>query len=222
MEQAEALTQGITPPQIDVRSLTPPTRRAERLAVLWVFVTVAVALLLGWALMSAVTSQTAEYNDGQIAFKYPARWVVAQDDDGNAMVRNPASPSPLFSDRVVVVHAPAPSGGLPAASPLAEAATAWTLRRSQSLDSFRNLATEDGLTVAGQPAMRVEYVYVADPAAELGRPGVPVVVRGSDYILLTGDDMTVLAGQAADASWEGFAPALARIVNEVRLEPATP
>lgn len=222
MEQVEAIAPGAVQPQIDARSLTPPTRRAERLAVLWVFVTVAVALLLGWALMTAVTGRTAEYNDGQVGFRYPAAWVAAQDEDGNAMVRNPSSASPLFSDRVVVVHAPASRSGLPAASPLVEAATAWTLGRSQALDSFRNLATQDGLTVAGQPAMRVDYVYVADPAAELGRPGVPVVVRGSDYILLAGDDMTVLAGQAADTGWEAFAPTLAQIVDEVRLEPATP
>ncbi len=222
MQQAEATTPGVVQPPADVRSLTPPTRRAERLAVLWVFLTVAVALLLGWALMTAVTGRTVVYSDGQISLRYPAAWVVGQDEDGNTLMRNSASASPAFSDRMIVIHMPAPSSGLPAASSLAEAVTAWTLSRSQALSSFRNLATVDGLTVAGQPAMRVDYVYIADPAAELGRPGVPVVVRGSDYVLLAGDQMTVLAGQAADAGWEAFAPLLARIVASAGLEPLNP
>lgn len=218
MAQADVTASGLAPAQIDSRSLTPPTRRAERLAVLWVFLTVAVALLLGWALMTAVKGRTVAYSDGQISLRYPAGWVATQDEDGNAVLRNPASASPAFGERLMVVHMAAPSSGLPAASPLAEAVTAWTLSRSQVLSSFRNLATVEGLTVAGQPAMRVDYVYIADPAAELGRPGVPVVVRGSDYVLLVGDQMTVLGGQAVDASWEAFAPVLTRIVESVGLE----
>lgn len=220
MEQSVAALQSPPPSTPDYRALTPPTPRAERLAVLWTLLTLAIALFLGWALMLAVTTRTATFSDDQISLQYPAQWTAGADDEGNAVLRNLTSASLRFEERVTVVHAEAPSSGLPAASPLAEAATAWTLSRSQLLPSFRNLATADGLTVAGQPAMRVDYAYVADPTAALGRPGVPVVVRGSDYLFLVGDQMHVISGQSAEANWSTFEKTLAKIVASVRLNPA--
>jgi len=213
MEQVQSTFGNLVNDQVTAGELTPPTTRALRLSNLLVLATVAVALLLGLALRAAVESRTSQYADTLVRFKYPARWIVAQDEDGNPAVRNPNSASKLFNDRVVVTHTAVPSSGLPGGSPLAEAATAWTLSRSASLDTFRNLATTDGLTVAGQPAIRMDYVYVADPAANLGRPGVPIVVRGSDYVLITGDQLTVLTGQANSASWDEFEPSFTRIMN---------
>lgn len=204
----------------DVRALTPPTPRAERLSVLLVLATVAVALLLGWALKAAVQGRTSLFSDGVVTLAYPAAWVASQDEEGQALLRNPRALSSLFAEQVRVTHRPRPTGGPPGASPLAEATTAWTLSLAQELNSFRNLATEEGLTVDGQPAMQVTYAYVADPAAALGRPGIPVVVRGSDTILVVGDTMTVLTGQAAQENWAAFEPVLAKVIASVRLASA--
>lgn len=220
MEQLQAAPSGAELPAVDARRLTPPTPRAERLSVLLVMVTVAVALLLGWALKSAVQGRTALYSDGVVRLAYPAAWVVSQDEEGQALLRDARAASSLFDRQVRVTHRPRPASGLPGASPLTEAATAWTLSRAQELNSFRNLATEEGLTVDGQPAIRVTYAYVADPAAALGRPGIPVVVHGSDTILVVGDTMTVLTGQAAQEDWAAFEPALAKILASVRLASA--
>ncbi|MCS6844291.1 MAG: hypothetical protein NZ528_08215 [Caldilineales bacterium] len=220
MEQDATALQRLTQPTLDYRALTPPTPRAERLAVLWTLLTLALALFLGWALMLAVNSRTATFSDPQLSLQYPAGWAAGTDDEGNAVFRNLGSESLRFHERITVIHAEAPSSGLPAASPLAEAATAWTLSRSQALSSFRNLATVDGLTVADQPAIRVDYAYVADPTAALGRPGVPVVVRGSDYLFLVGNQMHVISGQATEADWSAFEKTLAKVVASVRLNPA--
>lgn len=217
MEQVQTTLNKVARPTIDKRAITPPTAQAQRLSVLLVLATVAVALLLGWALKAAVQGRTAAYSDDQVSFRYPATWVTAQDDLGNAMVRNPNSASQVFNDRVLVSHDTAPKSGLPGGSPLADAATAWTLNRSQILDTFRNLATQDGLTVAGQPAIRVDYAYVADPQAALGRPGAPVVVRGSDVLFLVGDQLIVISGQADATQWAGFQPRFSKIVDTVAL-----
>lgn len=217
MEKLDATWDRMSQPQIDSRTLTPPTAGAQRLANLLVIVTLAVALLLGWALKTAVEGRTQTYSDDQITFAYPATWVVDQDLDGNPMLRNPQSASRLFNDRVVVIQGDVPSSGLPAGSPLVDAATSWTLKRSSALDSFRNLSSEDGYTVAGQPAIRVNYAYVADPAAVLGRPGVPIVVKGSDLVIITGDRLTVLSGQSREADWAAFEPRFLKILEGVTL-----
>lgn len=194
-----------------------PTAGSQRLANLLVIVTVCLALLLGWALKTAVEGRTQTYSDDQVTFAYPATWVVDQDMDGNPTLRDPQSASRLFNNRLVVVHADVPSSGLPASSPLADAATAWTLKRSSALDNFRNLSTEDGYTVAGQPAIRVDYAYVTDPAAALGRPGVPIVVKGSDLLIITGDRLTVLSGQSREADWAAFESQFLEILENAAL-----
>lgn len=204
-------------PKIDSRALTPPTTRAQRISALLVILTLAAALLLGWALKAIVEDRTSSFDDGTIAFAYPAAWVVDQDLDGNAMVRDPGSTSKVFNSRAVVYHGQLPDTGLPGGSPLADAATAWTLKRSTALELFRNLATQEAGIVAGQPALRIDYVYVADPATELGRPGIPVVVRGSDFVLLTGDELTVIAGQSSMEDWAAFELRLAEVLGSAAL-----
>jgi len=215
MESTDATLSATVQPTIDPRALTPPTAQAQRVANLWVIATVAVALLLGWGLMAVVTGRTASYQDAHVAFHYPATWVVDQDDLGNPMVRNPQSATKLFNDRVLVIQGEMPRGGLPGGSPLNQAATAWTLNRSKVLSTFRNLTSQDGLTVAGQPAIRVDYAYVADPASALGRPGIPVVVRGSDYLLAVGEKLLVISGQGDAQHWDAFQPQLQRIIDSV-------
>lgn len=213
MEQVETTLEGIVQPKIDRRALTPPTPAAERRANLLVIVTVLVALVAGWVLMTVITGRTGVYRSDQLTFHYPATWLVGEDDEGHLMLWDPNARSQVFSNRVVVINEPAPTGGLPGSSPLAEAATTWTLRRSRILDSFRNLATEEGYTVAGLPAIRMDYAYVADPSATLGRPGIPVVVRGSDLIVLSDDRLIVLSGQARASDWEDFEPQFLKIVR---------
>lgn len=214
MQQTQAAT-----PRIDPRALTPPTASAERTANLLVLIVVALALGLGWGLKVYVDSRTAIFSDPVLAFAYPATWVTDQDDDANPMVRNPHSGPTLFNSRLAVIHSAAPKSPLPDGSPLADAATAWALKRSTALSTFRNLATLDRdpatdqpLTLAGQPAIRVDYAYVADPGTALGQPGIPIVVRGSDYVTLIGDQLTVLSGQASADSWQAFEPQLRKIV----------
>ncbi len=212
MEQLEATLDNFTQPVLDQRAMTPPTRRAQQIANLLVIGVLIIALLLGWWLMVSVESRTSVYSDPTIRFAYPAGWVAGQDADGNPLLRDPQSASQLFNSRIVIIHSEPAGRGLPGSSPLAEAATAWTLGRSASLDTFRNLSTEDGYSVAGQPAIRVDYAYVADPAASLGRPGLPIVIRGSDLLILTGDTMTVLAGQTRSGDWAGFESQFLEIV----------
>lgn len=220
MEQTQTAAASQT--RIDPRALTPPTAGAERTANLLVLVVLALALGLGWGLKVYVENQSADFSDPSLAFAYPATWVADKDDDDHAMVRDPNGGPTLFNNRIVVIHSPAPTSSLPGSSPLADAATAWSLKRATALSTFRNLATLDRdpttdqpLTVAGQPAIRVDYAYVAEPGMALGQTGVPIVVRGSDYVILSGDQLTVLSGQASAEHWQTFEPQLGKIIASV-------
>ena len=210
-------------PGIDPRALTPPTAGAERAANLLVLLVVALALGLGWELKFFVENRTAIYSDPTLTFSYPVTWVMDKDDDDNPMVRDPKSGSAIFNNRLVVVHSAVSKNSLPAGSPLADAVTSWALKRANALSTFRNLATLDRdpvtdqpLTIAGQPAIRVDYAYVAEPGTALGQPGVPIVVRGSDFVTLNGDQLTVLSGQASADQWQAFEPQLRKIIAGVK------
>ena len=221
MEQTQAAA--TDQPRIDPRALTPPTAGAERAANLLVLFVVALALGLGWGLKFYVENRMATYSDPAVTFSYPATWVTDKDEDDYPMVRDPKSGRTLFNDRLVVIHTAAPKSNLPTGSPLADAATSWALKRATALTTFRNLATLDRdpvtdkpLTVAGQPAIRVDYAYVAEPGTALGQPGLPIVVRGSDFVTLNGDQLTVLSGQASAEQWQAFEPQLQKIIAGVK------
>lgn len=221
MEQTQAAA--TVQPRIDPRALTPPTAGAERTANLLVLLMVALALGLGWGLKLFVENRTATYSDPNVTFNYPATWIADKDDDDNPMVRDPESGPVIFNNRLVVVHTAAPKSSLPGGSPLGDAATSWALKRANALTTFRNLATLDRdpvtdqpLTVAGQPAIRIDYAYVAEPGTALGQPGIPIVVRGSDYVSLNGDQLTVLSGQADAEQWQAFEPQLHKIIAGVK------
>jgi hypothetical protein len=221
MEQTHTAAAG--QPRIDHRALTPPTAGAERAANLLVLLVLALALGLGWGLKVYVESRSATFSDQTVTFPYPATWVLDRDDDDNPMVRDPNAGPALFTNRLVVIHSPAPKSTLPGSSPLADAATAWSLKRAIALSTFRNLATLDRdpttdqpLTVAGQPAIRIDYAYVAEPGAALGQTGQPIVVRGSDYVVLNGDQLTVLSGQANAEQWQAFERQLHKIIAGVQ------
>ena len=50
----------------------------------------------------------------------------------------------------------------------------------------------------------------------LGQPGVPIVVQGSDFVTLNGDQLTVLSGQASADQWQAFEPQLHKIIAGVK------
>lgn len=196
---------------LESRLPLPPTPRAERIANLLVWVVVALALLAGWLLKTYWVERPITYNGRGMDIPYPSAWVADKDEDGNPMLRDTLTGPVLFNNRVTLIQSDAPASSLPGSSPLVDAATAWSLKQSKSLTLFRNLATLESdpntgkpLTLAGQPAIRIDYAYVADPAAELGQVGAPVLVRGSDYVTIAGNTLTVLSGQASSEEWERF------------------
>lgn len=204
----------LTPPYADSaapRLPLAPTTGSERIANLMVWMVVALALLSGWLLKTYWVERPITYNGRGMELPYPSTWVADQDEDGNPMLRDRVKGPVLFNNRVTLIQTAAPANTMPGGSPLLDAATAWSLKQSKALAMFRNLAmlendldTGEPLTVAGQPAIRIDYAYVADPAAELGQVGMPIVVRGSDYVTVSGNTLTVLSGQSSTEEWERF------------------
>jgi hypothetical protein len=184
-----------------------------------VWATVAASLLLGLLLRSATLARTDTVSPqgSGVSLAYPARWVVldAAAEAGAATGGAPASLAPVLSvadlnnggafgaqARVFVVprgdllgdlqagEVPAPGG-----TPL-DAATAWSLRREQSLVGYRVLGMAPA-TVQGREAVEIEFAYLAEPAGAAGG-AMPALVRGVDALVPGGDRFYVLSVAAEE------------------------
>jgi hypothetical protein len=72
------------------------------------------------------------------------------------------------------------------------------------------------MKVRAKDAVRVDYVFVADPA--LATPNsIPVVARGSDVLIRQGDNMTVARLLATSDAFDGLAPVWDRLLGSLEL-----
>jgi hypothetical protein len=71
--------------------------------------------------------------------------------------------------------------------------------------------------VRGKDAVRVDYVYVAEPA--LASPNsIPIVAHGADFLIREGDTMTVARLLAASDAFDGLGPTWDRILGSLELK----
>ncbi|HET7321432.1 MAG TPA: PrsW family glutamic-type intramembrane protease, partial [Longimicrobiaceae bacterium] len=163
-----------------------------------VLATAVVLILCGGAVRGHLLHQTVHFAsaaDG-VSVELPAGWVTSQGVDTVVQASNPQSGS-AFRTRFAVLRRSVSSQE--AARGLAGIATGESIRRAHALPFYRHLSTQN-LEVAGRPAVRIDYAYVADPhdALLLSEP-LPVVVRGSDTFLLRGSDLYTLRFLADNA-----------------------
>jgi hypothetical protein len=179
----------------------------DRFAELTVVGVVLIALLLGWALKSSVESRALPFTAGGISAQAPAGWLRAVSQRGEILrVSNPASSG--FPTTYLIETEPVAAEATPA-----QAASLLTLQRGQQLTAYRVLE-QAPVTVNGKEAYRVTYAYVeADP--DLTRADLPSVVRGVDFVFVSGGRAIVVSFRAEtstyDADYERFPPFLASV-----------
>jgi hypothetical protein len=131
-------------------------------------------------------------------------------DDGTLLsIANPVAAGAFRPTLKVYVRT------LPQGQRLMDAATTWTLGRMSALREFHDLGTEEA-TINGQPALRVNYAYVADPPVGMGAASLPIVVQASDTVVVQGNQFFVFSS-VSDASQDKDTAALARVLTSVRL-----
>jgi hypothetical protein len=180
-----------------------------------VWVLVAVLLAIGLIARTIVLSRTTAYTGANISASYPAAW-IALDKQGGDELLNVGEPfdSGLFPARFSLLQMPVTSISTKAQS-LGDFALKWSDMAVQDLLAYRVLNIEP-LKVRGKDAVRVDYVYVADPA--LAAPhSIPVVARGADVLIRQGDTMTVARLLAASDAFDGLGPTWNRILGSLDL-----
>lgn len=185
----------------------------EQRALLWVILTVAIGLLLGLALKTSVAGRSSSFAapDGALTLNYPSVWVLGNASEGTILtVSDQRSPTEFSSTFAVRTRS------LPQGQALIDAATGWSLSQSGSLREFSGLGSQQ-TTLAGQPAIRIDYAYVAPPAAGAGLATIPVVVRASDTLVVAGQRVLVFS-MAADANhFDAYAAQFQAILSSVKL-----
>lgn len=139
-------------------NLALPGRGRQEESELAVYLTVAIALVIGLFVQGTVVGRTQSVAMGSGTLSYPARWQRVVEDGAlfAAADRDRGGP---FGARVSVREIPK-RDLLPGAGTLVDAATNWSLRRSQELVGARILSISEG-TVNGREAATVDYAFLA-------------------------------------------------------------
>jgi hypothetical protein len=172
-----------------------------------VYLTAAVALLIGLGLQFVATNQTQTGTGGDTSVAYPQSWVQTKEpgaDFAAADLNNGGAygarvslrtidKTTLVSGRVLNQN-PAPS----ASDVLNAGATNWSLQRGTDLVGYRVLGLTK-TTVQGHDAVNVESAYLMDSGLGAATNGLPGLMHAVDTVVLSGDKFYIL-GFAAESS----------------------
>jgi hypothetical protein len=180
-----------------------------------VWLLVVVMLGIGLLARTIVVNQTSTYNEGNVSVVYPLGWMALDKQDENELL-NVGEPfdSSLFPARFALLQMPAAEISTNAQS-LGDFALKWSDRGSRDLLAYRVMEIEP-IKVRGRDAVRVDFVYVAEPA--LATPNsIPVVAHGSDVLIRNGDNITIARFVADSDAFDGFAPVWDRVLGSLEL-----
>lgn len=179
-----------------------------------VVLTVIVAIVLGWALTSALAAQTHAFNAEGISLRYPADWQVSTAEgpqDNLLRVGGYYGARTELSVRVLRKLDPA------APIMLEDAVTQRSFEAAQNLPMYRALSSKRA-AVGGKPAIMVNYAYVHDPGASAYQDALPTVMIGRDYIVAHAGKVYLFSMEAQASDFDAHDKQyFQRIVNSIRL-----
>ena len=203
--------------------------RADTVSLLLTFGVTVLALILGLFIWNAVVGGTKTYTDVTgVRINFPANWVSSDsglvNNTAGTIVAKPDvksnQPFTLFRIERVTVDQSAP-----ATTTLGLVANDLITTRGRELNAFKVLesngftgtgANKQPLQIKGQPAYRLEYVFVDSPNNALGG-GLPKVIIGEDRLVLKGDKVYVFSVQSTDADRDSVVPLFDNFVESAVL-----
>jgi hypothetical protein len=160
-----------------------------------VWLTVGVALLLGYLLFVMIAGQMRSANAGATTLNYPASWVPVQTEGATFSASDRLNGGP-FAPTVAVFEMPR-TDLLRLEGGVQEAAANWTLRKQDDLVGYRVLSMTP---IEGRDMLRIDSVYLKDPA--VGASGVPALMRGIDVIRMAGDNFYILSYSVENSEYD--------------------
>jgi hypothetical protein len=169
--------------------LALPGRGRQEESELAVFLTVAVAILIGLVVQWSVVGRTETIMAGGSTLSYPASWQRVA-EDGALMAAADRSRGGIFGARVSVREVPKREL-LPGEGSLVEAATNWSLTLNDRLVGYRILSIAEG-SVNGREVAKVEYAYLASSPGGSADGAMPGLMHAIDTLVLVGDTYQIL------------------------------
>jgi hypothetical protein len=181
-----------------------------------VWLLVIVMLAVGLLARTVVLNRTKTFSESGVSVSYPAAWMALNKQDANELlVAGEPFDNGLFPARFFLLQMPAASISTNAQS-LGDFALQWSDRAGKDLLAYKVLDIQP-VKVRGQDGVRVDYVYVGEPA--LPTPNsIPVVAHGSDILVRKGDTMTIARLVAAADAFDGLAGTWDRITGSLELK----
>jgi hypothetical protein len=167
-----------------------------------VYLTAAVALLIGLGLQFFATNQTQTGVVGPSSIAYPQSWVQVTEPgvDFTAADINDGGPygarvSLRALDNTVLLSTRLLNQKDPVVAPselLAAGATTWSVQRGQDLVGYRVLGLNK-TTVQGHEAINVESAYLMDSALGASTNGLPGLMHAVDTVTLRDNKFYILS-----------------------------
>jgi hypothetical protein len=166
-----------------------------------VWVTVLLMLGAGLFLRGRIEGRTARFSQGSVTLEYPADWTALADEEDYQIfhVVDPAS-SIQFPTSIRVRQIPLGELGRAAGS-LGDVALSWSTRQGEQISVYSVLQILQ-TSVRGQPAIAVDYAYVAEPALGTAAGSIPSVALAQDVLLQRGDMITVVTFEASTDTYQ--------------------
>jgi hypothetical protein len=190
-------------------------RRHDRWADWAVIGVLAVALLLGWAVMSLAEGQRATYTDAEVGLtvRYPRGWLLKANERLVFQALDPDSGPFKTTYQIRAWPIDATARVTPTLSSVLNDAS---LSRAQEGTAYRMFDVVEGRGSDDQPAMEATYVYVVE-SADFFTQQMPVVVQGLDVAVARGGQAYVFSLLAEKDVFEAAAPAFRRFVETAEL-----
>lgn len=193
----------------------PARTRRDRWADWAVVGTLAVALLLGWAVKTYAESQTHLYTNDEagLTVRYPRNWLFRADEKLDFQALDPDSGEFKTTYQVRSWPIEATASMTPT---LAAVLNDASLARAPGTTAFRIFDIEEGEEIDGQPTMESTYVYVFE-SSDLFTQRMPVIVMGLDIAMARGDRAYVFSLLASKDNFEEAEGAFRRFVKAAEI-----
>jgi len=177
-----------------------------------------VIILLAVALIARtiVVNRSSAFSDANVSVSYPASWAQAKGDSADeVLVVSESFDAGLFPARFVLRQMPVTEIST-SAQTLGDFALKWADRKAKDLLGYKVLSIGE-TQVRGKNAVRVDYVYVAEPV--IATPNsVPIVAEGADVLIRQDDVMTVASMLASADAFKGLDGVWGRILGSLELK----
>ena len=169
------------------------TSLGDQYAEIAVIVVTVIALIAGWFYKSSIENASQPFEADGITAEAPKGWLQTSSED--ELLRTVDKNSKGFG-ATYVIHTVAITGE----ATTSEVATIVALEHAQDLLGFRVLNQRE-VKVYGRDAYEISYVFV-ESNPDVTHNDIPSVVRGVDYVFLSGGRAVVVSFQADEENFD--------------------